>query len=252
MSGIHLSMNAWNEILARTMDAFDVQHNVSPDWLINPSTRRRLKLDRYYPDAGIAIRFAGLTAKGQKRQSDWEVMESQQRDQTREELCKQNGVFLAVVDPADDPIKQVDNVVTSLRRAKTRAETQNKKTYRKLERAMLRAKEVRSLIFRNPEQMMATLAEGWRDRETRLVDELNHAASTNGTAAKKRGRKVNLAKLRAGDQIQHERFGAGEVIEISGDGEDATLSIQFGVDDQGAPLKRTFLASLVADKLKKV
>ena len=63
---IPLAMNAWREILARIFDGFKAQDNVSPEWLINPATRRRLKLDRLYPDAGVAIRFAGLTAKGQR------------------------------------------------------------------------------------------------------------------------------------------------------------------------------------------
>ncbi|MBV7330268.1 hypothetical protein KFU94_18870 [Chloroflexi bacterium TSY] len=97
MSSLYLSMSAWREILARTLDGFEAQDNVSPEWLINPATRRRLKLDRYYPEAGIAIRFAGLTAKGQKRQSDWEILEAEQRDQTRIELCKLHGVHLAIM-----------------------------------------------------------------------------------------------------------------------------------------------------------
>lgn len=248
MSGIHLSMNAWNEILARTLDGFEAQNNVSPEWLINPATKRKLKLDRYYPDVGIAIRFAGLTAKGQKRQSDWEALEDQQRDQTRVELCKMNGVHLAVLDPIDDPIKQVDKIVGSLRGAKKSAG--QKRLVNKIEKAMGNAKELRSRIARNPDQMMATLAEGWRDRETQMLNELHSSTGQNGS--KKRGRKTNVAKLSAGDQIRHERFGQGEVVELSGIDDDATISIQFGPDDEGNPVQKTFLVSLVADKLRKL
>ena len=64
MSGIYLNMNAWQEIQARVFEGFTVQSNVSPNWLINPATRRKLKLDQYYPEAAIALRNVGLTAKG--------------------------------------------------------------------------------------------------------------------------------------------------------------------------------------------
>ena len=80
MSGIYLNMNAWQEIQARIFEGFTIQSNVSPAWLINPATRRKLKLDRLYPEAAIAVRNVGLTAKGQGRQSDWELLEEQQRD----------------------------------------------------------------------------------------------------------------------------------------------------------------------------
>ena len=74
MLSTYFAMNAWREILARIFEDLPNQDNVSPDWLINPATKRRLKLDKYYPDIGIAFRFVGLTAKGQGRQSDWEVI----------------------------------------------------------------------------------------------------------------------------------------------------------------------------------
>ena len=100
---MYVEMNAWREILARIFEGFTEQDNVSPAWLINPATKRRLKLDKYFPEATIAIRFIGLTAKGQGRQSDWEVQETEQRDQTRVELCRINGVQLVLIDPAMIP-----------------------------------------------------------------------------------------------------------------------------------------------------
>ena len=92
MSSTYFAISAWREILARIFTGFDEQDNVSPAWLVNPATNRRLKLDILYPQVGIAVRFVGLTAKGQGRQSDWEALEVEQRDQTRSELCRQNGV----------------------------------------------------------------------------------------------------------------------------------------------------------------
>ncbi|MFZ2360484.1 MAG: hypothetical protein WA040_14175, partial [Anaerolineae bacterium] len=94
-----LNIMAWREILARTMQGFAAETDVSPAWLVNPATNRRLKLDLLYPEVGLAVRFVGLTAKGQPKQSDWELQEEAQRDQTREELCRQHGVELFLLDP---------------------------------------------------------------------------------------------------------------------------------------------------------
>ena len=43
MASSYLSVNAWREIFARVFNDSDLQSNISPDWLINPATRRRLK-----------------------------------------------------------------------------------------------------------------------------------------------------------------------------------------------------------------
>ncbi len=114
---MYTEMNAWREILARTFDGFFEQDNVSPEWLINPATKRRLKLDKFYPEAGLAIRFIGLVAKGQRRQSDGEVAETENRDETRVELCRQHGVQLVLIDPVDDVRKQLDHLLQALTRA---------------------------------------------------------------------------------------------------------------------------------------
>lgn len=251
MSQIYLAMSAWREILARTLDDFDAQDNVSPEWLINPATRRRLKLDRYYPDAGVAIRFVGLTAKGQKRQSDWEVLETQQRDQTRAELCKLHGVELAIIDPAEDPVKQMDRFLRSLSRARKAADERKLgRSYRRmLEAAQLQASDLRSRVARDPDQMIATLAESWRDRESGLATELQQAgldtfASGGNAAGKDNGAALQLAELAEGQRVRHERFGEGVVTGVEGSGAEATISVLFDGEQS-----RTFLASLVQDKL---
>ncbi|MEZ4635836.1 MAG: hypothetical protein R2873_00885 [Caldilineaceae bacterium] len=69
MSASYININAWREILARVFADCNVAYNVSPDWLVNPATRRKLKLDYLYPDINIAVRITGLTAKGQGRRS---------------------------------------------------------------------------------------------------------------------------------------------------------------------------------------
>lgn len=245
---IHLTMNAWNEILARTFVDFDGQTNVSPDWLINPATKRKLKLDRFYPDAGIAIRFVGLTAKGQRRQSDWDAMETEQRDQTRVELCRVNNVQLAVISPIDEPVKQIDNFVSTLSRASRvlaqskRPDKEKQKLMPALSKSRTQLGDLRSLINKNPEQMMANLAEAWRDREAGMVAELDKLKREP-----KKKRKQKTLKLATEQRVRHERFGEGVVTNLAGSGDDATLSILFDAAEE-----RTFLLTLVSDKLETI
>ncbi|MEZ4862329.1 MAG: hypothetical protein R3C14_13520 [Caldilineaceae bacterium] len=240
---MYLEMNAWREILARIFEGFTAQDNVSPEWLVNPATKRRLKLDKYYPEAGIAIRFIGLTAKGQGRQSDWEVLETEQRDQTRVELCKQHDVQLMLIDPADEPRKQMDNLLQNLTRA-SRVLAQSdqpmkdkQKWMPALNDARGRATQVRSLFAKNPEQMMATLAESWRDREAGEVA----ALSTPPQAPRAKSKRAAQLVLVEGQRVHHERFGAGTVTKVTDGGE---ISILFDGEQE-----RTFLAELVQEKL---
>ena len=45
-----------------------------PQWLVNPATPPA-ETGLLLPGCGIAVRIAGLTAKGQPRQSDWDALE---------------------------------------------------------------------------------------------------------------------------------------------------------------------------------
>ena len=117
MMNTYLVLSAWREVLARIFDGFSEQDNLSPEWLVNPSTNRKLKLDKVYPDAAIAVRFVGLTAKGQGRQSDLDVLENEERERARAELCRAHGVHLASIDPAEDFVKQMDGLLSVLARA---------------------------------------------------------------------------------------------------------------------------------------
>lgn len=247
MSGTYLAISAWREILARTLDGFEAQDNVSPDWLINPATKRKLKLDRYYPDMGIAVRFVGLTAKGQKRQSDWEVLETEQRDQTRVELCKINGVQLAIIDPAEDPVKQLDRFTRVLSNAHEiiSSSPRPKKRVTQLKKAKSLLSDLRGRLSKNPEQVIASLAESWRDRETSMATTLQAAGANTLTNGNGSAKKVKaLAKLAVNQRVQHDRFGAGVITAIKDDNEESTISILFDGAEQ-----KTFLASLVLEKI---
>lgn len=244
MLSTYFAMNAWREILARIFEDLPNQDNVSPDWLINPATKRRLKLDKYYPDIGIAFRFVGLTAKGQGRQSDWEVMETEQRDQTREELCRQNGVELVLIEPEDEAPKQLDTLLRTLSRA-SRLLAQSKRPTKEIEKLMpllsearSRGSELRVRIAKNPEQVLASLSEGWRDREAGLVTSLAAPAPTTPQKPKK------LPKLAVEQRVNHEKFGDGVITALAGEGTECKVTILFD-----AAQERTFLLSIVADKL---
>ena len=248
----YLHMNAWREILARGFDGQAMQPNVSPDWLINPATRRRLKLDYLFPSIDMAVRFIGLTAKGQGRRSDWESLEDEQRDQTRVEMCKANGVQLAVINPLDDPVKQMDGLLTVLSRASRvvaqgdKERAQKKKAMNDLAKVIKEINRIRANLSTKPEQTLATLAESWRDREAGISTELQQSS----TAAAKKVDGVKAARkfktLDEGQRVMHVNFGEGVITALGGKGTEMRISILFDGDRE-----RTFLAALVADKLQK-
>lgn len=244
----YFAMNAWREVLARIFDAIPGQDNVSPSWLINPATRRRLKLDRYYPDVGVAIRFVGLSAKGQRRQSDWEAMETQQRDQTRAELCRINGVQLALIDPNQEPIEQLDGLLRVLVRASRMLATGDRPDQEKLAwmpalaDARERTSELRALIRKRPEQMMANLAESWRDRESGLMAS---PAADLAPHNRQAGAGVPSVDFTPGLRVRHSHFGDGVVTDVNGGDGDATVTILFDAAEE-----KTFLVSLLSGKIE--
>ena len=98
--------NAWREILARIFTDFEVELNFSPEWLVNPVTNRRLKLDLLYPEIGVAVRFEGLQGKQRRQRPSLEEEEQQQiRGLARLEVCRAQGIELIVIDVIDDTPK---------------------------------------------------------------------------------------------------------------------------------------------------
>jgi hypothetical protein len=250
MSSGYLNINGWREILARIFDGCKVELNVSPPWLINPATRRRLKLDYLYPEIDVAVRITGLTARGQGRRSDFEAAEDSHRDQTREELCRINGVQLAIIDPFDDPVKQMDALLRILSRASRLLAESNETKKRKqfgmdaLGKAHQQATALRGRVSKQPDQVIASLAEGWRDREAGLAVELQQASQVeqkkpSAVALKK------VAALQSGQRVVHNHYGDGVVTAVDGDGDDQKITILFDADKE-----RTFLLDRVADKLR--
>ena len=79
-----INTNAWREVLARVFDGFTAQYDVSPEWLVNPETNRRLKLDVLYPNIGVAIRFRGLQGRGWSQRPN---LEEEHKQKVRDYLC---------------------------------------------------------------------------------------------------------------------------------------------------------------------
>jgi hypothetical protein len=109
----------------------------------------------------------------------------------------------------------------------------------RLSAACSQAEELRTRVARNPEQMMANLAESWRDRDldggTALPPE-PLPIPKDAVAA--------LPPLATGQRVQHIKFGEGVITALNGSGIEATITILFDADQE-----RTFLAALIADKL---
>lgn len=235
-----INILGWREILARVMDGFQVQEDVSPAWLVNPATNRPLKLNQLYPEVGLAIRFVGLTAKGQPRQSDDEAQTEAQRDEIRAELCSQNNTELLLIDPDyPHPPEQFQRLRSTLSRlSRTLAQSDRPETDKltfmpRLADARARLDDI-SRRVRSPEDL-ALFADLWRDREADVF------AATRQAAPRADG---PAPTFEPGQVVQHERFGKGAVIAVNGAGSDAQVTVHFADDTQ-----RTFLAGLVADKL---
>lgn len=231
----------WREILARVMDGFQVQEDVSPGWLVNPATNRPLKLNQLYPEVGLAVRFVGLTAKGQPRQSDEEAQTEAERDEIRAELCRQNDTELLLIDPDyPHPPEQFQRLRSTLSRlSRTMAQSDRPETDKltfmpQLADARARLDDI-SRRVRSPEDL-ALFADLWRDRESAVFAATRQAApSRSGNPA---------PSFDPGQVVHHERYGKGAVIVVNGTGPDAQVTVHFADDSQ-----RTFLAGLVADKL---
>lgn len=240
-----LNIIAWREIMARTMQGCAVEFDASPAWLVNPATRRRLKLDLFYPEAGLAVRFVGLTAKGQPKQSDWELLEDQQRDLTREEMCRQYGVELFLVEPDyAHPSEQIQHLRTLLSRierglaANGRPAREQQALARRLADARGRLSEIARRV-KGPESL-ALYAELWRDREMAVV-----VAARPPAASTELVRPAYLLHREPGAQVVHARFGLGVVEAVDDAAGDAQITVLFNSGE-----RRTFLASLVGDKLQ--
>jgi hypothetical protein len=238
-----LNWMAWQEILAQVFDGFEVEKNISPEWLTNPSSGRRLKLDRLYPEIGLAVRFTGGQPQAMRRRSsDQEVEQEQEREAIRQDLCRQVGVTLLSLDPDDpEPWKVLARVCIALGGASRRLATSDRphrvktRLMPQLAAARRRCDDVRRRL-RDP-QAMELFVDLWRDRELREISEAQSGARARRPAAKPR-------RYREGQSVRHVLLGDGTVLDVQRAEGDVKVSVLF-MDGS----ERTFLGTLVRDKL---
>lgn len=231
-------VNGWRELLARIFDGFSVEYGVTPTWLVNPDTGRRLKLDYLFPEIGVAVRFVGLDGSTRRRRkSDEEVMAEADREAARAAVCQAHGVTLISIDPDGEPREAMRELELGLARAATQlarrpiAPAEKQKLTALLGRARRQAGEL-SVRLINPDSLLS-YAESWWDRQARL--------SAAVAPPIPRG---PIRRYRVGMAVHHQKFGPGRVMAVEPAGDDVQVTVDFVMAGV-----RTFAASLVGDKL---
>ncbi len=234
-------VNGWREVIERIFAGFDKQYSVTPEWLVNPETNRRLKLDYLFPEIGVAVRFIGLEGGGRKRRkSDEEVAADTAREDSRTAVCRQHGIVLLTIDPDGEPREALRHIEMGLARATAQLATGKRPQAHKqrflpmLSTARQRAGEFNTRLAK-PEAL-GLYAELWWDRQAATVPTPAERPAQPGRPA---------MQFRPGMAVTHEKFGPGQVIEVKPEGDDLAVTVDFPT----AGL-RTFAASLVGDKLR--
>jgi hypothetical protein len=238
MSWSHL--NAWREILARVFEGFAERHDVTPEWLINPDTHRKLKLDILYPDIGIAIRFTGLQAGSKPRRLSLEEEEQQQvRDSARVEVCQAHSINLVQIEvAASEPTSILQAIRLALSDASRRL-AQSKTVHRQkaeLIERLARARGQLEAVARRARRAddLRVYADLWQDRQYTV-------AASEPERPPRSSRAVNYVP---GMAVHHTAFGNGIVESLHDDGTGNLVTVRF---DDGS--QRTFAATLVTGKL---
>lgn len=232
-------VNGWREVLARVFDGFDTEYGVMPEWLVNPETHRRLKLDNLYPDINVAVRFIGMEGTQRKqRKSDEEVLAEQEREAARAAVCRAHGVILVSIDPDGEPRIALRNLEMGLARAAAQLAQNTAVPHERKQKLMPQVSIARRRTGEftaklTPPEKLNIYAEMWWDRQATLTAQ--PAEPPKATRAQ---------PYRIGMEVAHERFGPGQITDIAPDGNDLIITVDF--PEAGV---RTFYASLVTSKL---
>lgn len=223
--------NAWREILTRIFEQAEVKFNVLPEWLVNPATNRRLKLDLLYPQIGVAVRFEGLQVKQRRqRPSLEEEAQHQVRETARVDVCRAHGIELIVVDVSGEgPANVFRDLDLGLSRAKERLK--DKTLASQIAQARATAADLARRI--NSLKDLGLYADLWEDRQYRLAE------PTSPTSPK-----GELPSFTVGMEVEHVTFGSGVVLAATPSDDDTLLTVDFVTAGE-----KTLAASLVAGKL---
>jgi hypothetical protein len=228
------AVNGWREVLARVFAGFEAEYGLTPEWLVNPDTNRRLKLDCFFRDIGVAVRFIGLEGTERRRpKADDEVAAEAQREQARAAVCKQQGVVLVSIDPDTEPRTGLRSLEMGLARASAQL-AQSSVPHAKKQALMPRLSEARrragefTLRLKDP-RTLNLYAEMWRDRQANLATR----APVKAAPTRRRSYKVGMS-------VEHERFGPGRITGVQPEDSDIKVTVDFV--EAGV---RSFYASLL-------
>lgn len=232
-------INGWREVLARIFDGFEVEYGVTPDWLINPDTGRRLKLDYLFPQIGVAVRFVGLDVRERKqRKSDQELAVEAEREAARAAVCRAHGVTLLTIDPDGEPAVILRHLESGLARAAAQLaqnpaipHSQKQAWMPLLSAARRRAGEFTRKL--NAPERLSLYAEMWWERQANLKAQTPAQSSSAPTH-----------RYNVGMAVMHERFGQGQVIAVEPEEGETKITVDF----VGAGV-RSFYAGLVGAKM---
>lgn len=226
-----LQINAWREILAQIFEGVDTEYNLTPEWLVNPTTHRRLKLDIVYTNLGVAVRFEGLRGKQQRRRLSLEEEEQQQvRHDARVEVCREHGVQLVVIDPVagklQDTFRQIDTALSRANRVLL-----DERFRPMLKRCRATASSFARKITRPGD--LKIYAELWQDRLYQIPEPAADPTPLGEPVA-----------FIAGMEVEHEKFGQGVVLSVAPSNGDTLVTVDFITAGQ-----KVLAASLIGGKL---
>lgn len=225
--------NGWREIFARIFEHEETKLNVTPEWLVNPATKRRLKLDLLYPELGLAVRFEGLEGKQRRRRLSLEEEDQLQvRQDARIAMCEAHGIGLVVVDLAgDDPQAVFQQIDLALSQAGRRTAATIPPAGIKQLRAAAAAlgRRVRGLGD------LKLYADLWQDRQYQAPQPAPSTAAPT----------LPAVAFTTGMAVEHAVFGPGVVVKTTPSNGDILITVDFVTAGQ-----KTLAASLVAGKLR--
>jgi hypothetical protein len=230
------AVNGWREVLARVFAGFDAEYGLTPDWLVNPDTHRKLKLDCFFRDIAVAVRFIGLEGTERRRpKSEDEIASEAQREQARAAVCREYGVVLVSIDPDAEPRAGLRSLEMGLARASAQL-AQSSISHARKQALMPRLSEARrragelTLRLKDP-RTLNLYAEMWRDRQAELAAQ----SPVKAPPARRRTYQIGMS-------VEHERFGPGQITEVLPEEGDIKVTVDFV--EAGV---RSFYASLLDD-----
>lgn len=224
--------NGWREIFTRIFEPWAVQVSVYPEWLVNPQTNRRLKLDFLCHEIRLAIRLEGVegSRKSQRprRLSLEEEEQKQSRDDARVVVCRQHGIELLVIDVTQDSIRPIFREL-DVKFSQIKRQVDDETVLTEINQSRAKASELARRV-KNVEGLKL-FADLWSDRQYDVPTSEQSAPAQTVT-------------FTVGMDVEHAVFGLGTITEAVPSGNDTILTVDFL--DVGP---KTLAASLVADKL---